>query len=362
MTTTMKLHKIALIGCGVSGTILLLKLLESVQPEDICVIDPAFDGGDLARHWSEVNSNTTWGQFLDATDKLILAKSVVDKKRTKYDPNSITPVYELSKTLNQALSLHLHKVDANTCYAKTADFDTKTGIWTIKMESPGCLGIRYANTVLYAPGGVPKQVNLSKPQIPLEVVLDSSRLARAVEPGMHILLFGLAHSGILALKNLLALGTQVSAIYQTNTPFVFARDGAYKGIKQDAAIFADELLANPSNFVTFIKSKDAENTIRAYNKCDAIVSAIGFNKNTNTCAFSVDAVHIGVSEYDSQTGSIKNATRLFGFGIAYASTSIYEGNIYEDAGVPSFVDHAIKIVPGILGVEPVQTTEENSIT
>ena len=95
MTTTMKLHKIALIGCGVSGTILLLKLLESVQPEDICVIDPAFDGGDLARHWSEVNSNTTWGQFLDATDKLILAKSVVDKKRTKYDPNSITPVYEL---------------------------------------------------------------------------------------------------------------------------------------------------------------------------------------------------------------------------------------------------------------------------
>ena len=81
--SSQKVYYICLIGCGVSGTILLLKLLETISPENICVVDPAFDGGDLMRRWSDINSNTTWQEFLNATDKLVIAKPVIDKVKGK---------------------------------------------------------------------------------------------------------------------------------------------------------------------------------------------------------------------------------------------------------------------------------------
>jgi len=348
MTNTGKIHKICLIGCGVSGTVFLLKLLETIAPEDICMVDPAFDGGDLARHWSAINSNTTWQLFLDSIDKLPIAKSYIDKRRDKFALDSITPVWELSNTLRQAMSIHMRGIDSSTCYAKSANYDTEAGVWTIRLESPGCSGIKKAKTILFAPGGIPKQVNLSKHQIPLEIALDSSRLARVIEPGQHILLFGLAHSGVLVLRNLLALDTRVSVIYRTAKPFAFARDGAYQGIKQEAATFADELLANPNPNVTFIQSSDAELTIRAYTQCTAVISAIGFSKNTGSCTFSVDGNLISQKEYDPSTAVLVNAPHAFGFGIAYPSVTNYEGKIYEDAGVYSFVNHALATYQNIL--------------
>jgi len=346
----MKIHKICLIGCGVAGTILLLKLLETIAPEDICVIDPAFDGGDLMRHWSDVKSNTTWQQFLDATDKLSVAKPIIDRRRDKFDPTKITPVWELSRSLSLALNLSLKMMDANTCYGRIAAYNSETSTWKIQLESPGCKGIRYAKILLFAPGGVPKQVNLTKHQILLEIALDSTRLARSIEPGQHVLVFGLSHSGTLVVRNLIKLGVKVSVVYRTPQPFMFSRDGVYTGLKQESAVFADELLANPldTQQLEFIKSDDAEATIRAYSKCDAVISAIGFIKNTSTCAFTVDENPIDISAYDTKTGALTNAPNAFGIGIAYPSTTLYQGKIYEDAGVTTFVNHALEMAPEIL--------------
>ena len=346
----MSVYDICVIGCGVSGTILLLKLLETISPEKICVVDPAFDGGDLARHWSDVYSNTPWSLFLSSTDKLPLAKSAIDKRRDKYNPDDITPVWELSKGLSAALNPYLKEMDVNTCFVKCAQYDSERATWKVTLDSPGCSGLRYAKKIIYAPGGVPKQVNLSKPQVPLEVALDSARLKRAVEAGQRVLLFGLSHSGVLVVRNLIRLGVRVSAIYRTPKPFVFAADGAYHGIKRDAADYANELLANPNELLTLIPSNDAEATIRAYNGCDAIISAIGFVKNTATCIFKVDGEVVDAAKYNTETGVIEAAPSAWGFGLAYPSTTTYEGKVYEDAGVSTFINHAIHITPGILGI------------
>ena len=346
--SSQKVYDICLIGCGVSGTILLLKLLETISPEKICVVDPAFDGGDLMRRWSDINSNTTWQDFINATDNLPIAKPVIDKIRDKYNPDSVTPVWELSKSLNLVLKPYLKNMDANTCHAKSANFDSATGRWKIVLESPGCFGIKYAKTVLYAPGGNPKQVNLNKPQIPLEVALDSSRLARVLEAGQNVLLFGLSHSGVLVIRNLLKAGARVSAVYRTREPFTFASDGAYQGIKQEAATFAKELLANPNEYVNLIPSHDAESTIREFTNADVIISAIGFVKKTNTCVFSVDNNEINQAKYNTESGALINAPSAFGFGLAYPSTTTINEKVYEDAGVGSFVKHAIAITPGII--------------
>ena len=343
----MSVYDICVIGCGVSGTIMILKLLETVSPEKICVIDPAFDGGDLARHWSDVYSNTPWSLFLSSTDNLPMAKPAIDKRRDKYNPDDITPVWELSKGLSAALNPFLKQMDVNTCFVKCAQYDTQTEIWKVTLDSPGCSGLRYAKKIVYAPGGVPKQVNLSKPQVPLEVALDSARLKRAVEPGQNVLLFGLSHSGVLVVRNLIRLGVRVSAIYRTAKPFVFAEDGAYHGIKRDAADYAHELLAKPNELLTLIPSNDAEATIRAYNKCDTIISAIGFVKNTGTCTFKVDGEVVDATKYNPETGVIEAMPSAWGFGLAYPSVTICEGKVYEDAGVASFINHAIRITPGV---------------
>ena len=342
----MSVYDICVIGCGVSGTIILLKLLETVSPDKICVVDPAFDGGDLARNWSDIKTNTPWSLFLSSTDKLSVAKAAIDKRRNKYNPDDITPVWELSKSLSSALIPYLKEMDTNTCFAREAHYDSASGLWKITLD--GCSLTRYAKKIIYAPGGIPKQVNLSKPQIPLEVALDNSRLQRAIDPGQNILLFGLSHSGVLVVRNLLNLGVNVSVIYRTATPFVFASDGAYQGIKAEAANIARELIETPNEHLTLIKSNDASAAIRAFNRCDAIISAIGFSKNTSTCVFKIDGGVIDASKYDSQTGKIEAASNMWGFGLAYPSTTTYEGKVYEDAGVSSFIDHAIEIVPGIL--------------
>ena len=349
-----KIYKICLVGCGIAGSILLLKLLETIPPEEICVIDPAFDGGDLGRRWSEVTANSTWGNFIEFMGKLAVAKPFIEKRKDKYPSDTITPVWELSNGLRQALSSSLKNMDVNTCYAKRAHYDTDEKVWKIQMDSPGCMGQRRAKLLIYAPGGNPRQVNLSKYQIPLEIALDLSRLKKSVEGGQHILLFGLAHSGTLVLKNLLQLGVQVSAIYRGENPFIFQRDGYYNGIKQETAKFADKLLANPSSLVTFIKSNDAEATIRAYTKCDAIISAIGFSKNTKSIEVTVDSNIVDMGPYNNITGAIENAPAetAFGFGMAYPSfAERTEGAVtkfYEKAGVESFVTHLDSVVPAIL--------------
>jgi hypothetical protein len=345
----MSTYDVCVIGCGVAGTIILLKLLESISPDKICVVDPAFDGGDLARNWSDIKSNTPWSLFLSSTEKLPVAKAAIDKRRDKYNPDDITPVWELSKSLSIALIPYLKEMDTNTCFAREAQYESTSGLWKITLD--GCSLTRYAKKIVYAPGGIPKQVNLSKPQIPLEVALDNARLQRAIEPGQHILLFGLSHSGVLVVRNLLNLGVYVSVIYRTHTPFVFASDGAYQGIKAEAANVARELLATPNEHLTLIQSSDAPAVIRAFNRCDAIISAIGFVKNTNTCVFKVDGEIIDSAKYNSQTGKIDAASQLWGIGLAYPSTTTYDGKVYEDAGVASFINHAIEIVPGILGVD-----------
>lgn len=341
-----KPYKFCLIGCGVSGSILLLKLLETISPDEICVIDPAFDGGDLARRWPEVSSNSTWGDFLEFGGKLALLNPILEKKRDKYNPDDTTPVWELSNALHLAVKQQLAYIDANTCYVRSINYSTADAIWTIQTESPGCVGKLLAKTILYAPGGIPKQVNLGKPQIPLEVALDPKRLERYIEPGQHILLFGLSHSGVLVLKNLLAAGAIVSAIHRSSQPFLYQRDGVYNGIKQKTATFADKLVTHPN--VTFIHTENTENVIRSYAKCEAIVSAIGFLHATNTVKACVDDVEINLASYDSTTGRINSAPATFGFGMAYPSRAEFEGQIYDEVGIKAFVNQLDTVIPAIL--------------
>jgi len=332
----MKVYKICVIGCGISGSLLLLKLLETIKPNDICCIDPAFDGGDLGRRWADVTSNTIWQQFISALDSVPNAQKALKERISLYEPTSLTPVCELSRVLRDALRPYLHEIDAHTTYATSANYSSEDDVWTITLQDGA---IRKAKTIVYSPGGNPKQVNLPKYQIPLEIALDSQRLARQVEAGQPILLFGLANSGVLVLKNLLKLGAEVRVIYRTPKPFVYVRDGVPGGIKQEAAQFADEITNAPNESCRLIHSSDIEGCIRAYNECNTIISAIGFTKNSNSCKVLVDSVAVDTA--------VITTPHIFGFGMCYPTTKTVDGRIYEDVGVEAFVNKIIECLPTI---------------
>lgn len=336
------MYKVCVIGCGVSGTLLILKLLETIAPKDICVIDPWFDGGDLGRRWSDVYSNTTWQQFIDSMGKLSMFKQTIEIE----NPSGITPLACISNSLKNGIKPYLRDMDANSTTAKKAEYSSEKDEWKITL----CNGdIRYAKTLVYTPGGNPKTVSLGKHQMPLEIALDLTRLKRVINVDDKVLLFGLSHSGSLVLKNLLKLNIKVSVIYKSTEPFIFARDGVYNGIKQESAIFADEFLrTQPNELCTLINSSEIDRCIKAYNNADTIISATGFIKNTTSTSLYMDNILIDASKYDHTNAVIEDAPHTFGFGISYPSKTLYNGRLYEDVGVSTFVNHIIYSVPKII--------------
>ena len=56
----------AIVGFGISGMLVYLQLIKKgVRPNNIIIFDPDFIGGDLARHYSSINSNTTWSKIVE---------------------------------------------------------------------------------------------------------------------------------------------------------------------------------------------------------------------------------------------------------------------------------------------------------
>jgi hypothetical protein len=291
---------------------------------------------------------------------LTLLKPHITAVRDKYPSDTVTPVWELSSVIRRAIAAQFQHIDVHTSYARSVEYSTAEGLWTIHMQNavyPSCKATR----ILYAPGGTPKQMDLAKPKIPLDVALDPIRLEHFIDrtqpthqQPQHILLFGLSHSGTLVLKNLLATTAspttptiRVSAVYRSETPFLFQKDGHFHGIKQTAAAFAESLLQTPNPLVQFINvSRDTEALLRAYTQCDAIIDATGFTKNTIDAY--VDGVRVNLLHYDTTTGALKDAPSAFGFGMAYPSQTPFEGKLYEEAGIESFIHHLDTLVPAIL--------------
>ena len=61
------MNGVCIVGAGVTGLLLLLLFQEAgVDMTKITIIDPHFDGGDLARKWTAVQSNTPWSKTINA--------------------------------------------------------------------------------------------------------------------------------------------------------------------------------------------------------------------------------------------------------------------------------------------------------
>ena len=191
-------------------------------------------------------------------------------------------------------------------------------------------------------GSQPKSLALPIPSIPLSTALHLPSLTTTINKKDRVLLFGTMHSGALILQNLNSIGCKTVAVYKGAKPFLFARDGEYDGIKEDAATAADAILAGNYTNLELITSDDMAKLARALRTSDWVIYAIGFEQRTEIRST------FNLSKHDGTTGRL-SAPSCWGFGIAFPNTTtLPDGSIHNDVSLFSFASHILKQREAIL--------------
>lgn len=331
-----------IIGAGTAGTLLCIELIQrGVHPTKITVIDRYFDGGALHRQWHSISSNTTFQQILDAMASYPIAKPFLETLSKQYEPHQCVLLSDLGKLIQSCL--HIHMKETQTIHEECISIQKVNSQWSVKYKS----GSSLFDIVFLCQGGQQKHLDMGKPAIPLEIALDTSRLANYVKKGDKVTVFGIAHSGTLVIKHLLQHQCQVVGIYKGSQPFLFARDGHYDGIKQESAEIADDILQKKLHSVELISISEIPKVIKVVQKSDWIVSAIGFESSPIQIQ-GEDGQTISSFQYNPQTAEITNG--VYGFGLAYPGITQVNEVFYKDVSIPSFKDQIQRCLPAILSL------------
>lgn len=321
---------IGILGCGSAGILVVLELLRlGIDSSCLLLVDDHFMGGDLAVKWGTVRSNTRWSQITDALKEYPSAASPIGILSQQYTPDSIVLLSDLAWLMRTALAPIIPKVNMRTEHCISVR-QTETG-WTLNFASD----TEFVETLYLCQGGDPKVLDYGKPVIPLEIALDRSRLTNIIRDKQTCAVFGIAHSGTLVLRNLSELGVTTYGFYDGETPFHFARDGHYDGIKQESAEIADTILADKLTHVNLVSFKNTKRLIQTLQRCDFIVCSVGFSTRSLQIQ---DQQGIPLSiKYSPATGLVYG-TSLYGFGMAYPGETVINGKTWKDISIPSFVD------------------------
>lgn len=330
-------YDLLIIGAGVTGLIALGMLPPAAAAWSICVVDPSFSTGDLSTKWGPVRSNTTAKQIRDALRAVPGFTVTCGLAIDKYSDAEYVPLHVIASDVQRVATAALSRTECiiDHVVSLTATEDK----WQAAFRHRHAPII--AKRVFLCTGGEPRAFDIAKPTIPLEVAFDQARLARHVTAGDTITVFGAAHSGVLVAHNLCTAGARVFLVHRRplgQPPFSYARDGAYEGVKGDAAAICDDiLLGKYGSALTLVSYSDGAAVANATIRSRAIVYAVGFVPRKG--------VLIAGDEnrgYNPQTGTIDGVSGVWGFGMGFPNSTEYEGRTYYDVGIPSFVEHIRK--------------------
>ena len=336
--------KVCIIGAGASGILLSLLLQQFGLPtNDFCIIDPHFDGGDLQRKWPNIISNTPWSATTDAFRRCLPSLDL-PKWSKELPPDQPTPLRTIAKLLRDLF--HAAKFQTVRGTVQRTIWKPEDGTWIVYVQSGTGITEINATRILFAQGSIPKHYDMPIPSIPLEVALDVDRIKTYVKPSDQVIVFGINHSGIVVLKNLVDSGVEkIVGVHKGLKPFIWARDGEYQGLKLDGATIADSIISGKYPSVRLVSYDNTPNLIRETRNATWVIYATGFQPDT-TIRVSDESTDISHREYDPNTGVLKNAPNAWGFGIAYPSQA--PDGIHYDVGIASFLEHFYKQIPSIL--------------
>jgi hypothetical protein len=331
---------IGIVGCGTSGILVILELIrQGISPKQIVVIDPYFDGGSLLRKWGSIQSNTRWDQIRDCMIHYSSANEPIEALNQKYTAEQTVLLSDLGWLLHQAILPYLSHIQTHIECCTTVFYENSKPVLQIEDQSILC------DLVFFCQGGKQKTVDCGKPTIPIEIALDPVLLKRYIKPGQIVSVFGTAHSGTLVMKHLLECGANVIGFHKSSSPFLFARDGHYDGIKQESEEIADRILAKKYENIQLFSTQNLKNIIQSVSKSAWIVSCSGFDISPIQLKDENGSL-VDSSKYSPQTGQIYKS--IYGFGLAYPGVTEMNTKIYKDISIPSFVQQIQRCLPEIL--------------
>ena len=295
----------------------------------VSIIDPHFDGGDLARRWTAVQSNTPWSKTLNALRAACPSLELPSL-------NGTSKLVDIAHLIRELASPALKQVTQIQGIVTQINYISDQHIWNVQYGTQ----IISTKVVILAPGGEPKTFDLPISSVPLEIAIDQGRLKNYVKPGDKALVFGTLHSGTLVIRNLVAAGADVTAIYNSPLPFYWDRDGAYDGIKEEAANIADDIVAGKIA-VKLVSNKDIPAVIRASCGAKWVTYAMGFQPRL--VDIRIDGTPRSPTEYNGTTGKMYYGA--WGFGIAYPNLA--PDGIHRDVSVAAFLEHMKRQIPEI---------------
>jgi len=325
-----------IVGFGIAGQLLLLELLKSgILANEIVIIDEHFIGGSLKTKYGSVISNTPWLKTKTALAEYApWSTEFILWGNGKYQDADCMPVRDIAHVCFETAWKAANQIQKITAKAHTMKHEDS--IWKIQ-HTFGELKTRF---VFLCHGAIEKHLPLDKPSIPLYIALDFQQLKNAVLPEKDsIVLFGTAHSGTIILKNLEEIGVQTTAIYNTPTPFQFARDGHYDGIKEGSEKIADCILRGEYKHITLQSWNDPLTLYKILQKATRVIYSIGF---------TVSPISGIQMDYDSQTAKLTTAPNCYGYGIGFPGVTIDKGMTFSDVSVLSFQDQIKRTLPAIL--------------
>ena len=325
---------------------ILLLAETSIPLNSIYIIDPHFDGGDLFRKWSSVISNTPWSVTITNL-QTHLPSVKIPKWALALPLDKPTPVSTIAKLIRECAEPLLKQVKCVYGSAVSANWSSKTSKYTVFVQKEQSTTLIEVSGVCLTYGSEPNELDISSPSIPLDIALDCNRLSKYIEPDSKVIVFGTRHSGVHVLKNLVdCSANSIIGLYKGVKPFMWARDGEYDGIKMDAALIADEIIAGKYPSVQLLSTSNLSAILREVRSAHWVVYAIGFEPR-NLLQITNDGVPITKIEYDN-SGKILNCSSMWGFGIAYPSQA--PDGIHWDVGVSSFLEHIHRQTASIVSI------------
>lgn len=330
----MEEYTYGIVGFGISGQLLVCELIQrNIPPNDIVLLDKTFLGGALATEYGSVMSNTQWWK----TKKALKA----------YEPHSTAVLAELDTTIQESQCTPVRQI-ATACYrvameaAKRVEKKT-TSVNTLESTGAGWIihhtfGQVKVKTLFLCPGGYPKSLPIDLPHIPLSIALHQQKLSNVVSKEDNVIVFGTSHSGVICLDNLHRLGISAVAVYNHSTPFRFAEEGAYDGLKEESAVIAKQILAGEFTKTTLVSWANPLTLHKHLTLATKCICSVGFQGRTT---FGTD-----FSAYNETTGEIQ--PNLYGFGLAYPGVTYLDGKRYVDVSVLSFQEQLTKCLPEVL--------------
>jgi hypothetical protein len=295
-------------------------------------------GGSLATLYGSVLSNTPWCKTRKALEFYTPHNTkALQEGDATYQLTQCMPVRDIAKYCLMTAKSAIQSVDTYVTHIQSVE-QTESGLWSLSH-----IFGKISSKILFLTHGVqPKTLDLPYPIIPLPVALDKEQLNHHVNPTDSVTVFGTSHSGTLILHHLSTLGIPTTAIYKTDMPFRFARDGHFDGVKEATETIADSILRGEHTALTLLPWSDTLAVHKTLCKTTKCIYSIGFQPT----------ILQGVSnKYDPTTAAIQSMPNAYGFGVAYPEVCTIQGKQYTSVSVLSFQEQICKCLPAILEKE-----------